>query len=241
MIMGFCLLYADHLHYPYFEELLHDKNGKIIKNTLKTAKTNSQTPKTYIGEITLTGVLERSDTFEYRNALMFYPDSYDTELYNIVLDDKHVKLPSPLDKAFFGVSAARAEVTIKNPYSDGEDVHGKLVGFKLLGDIQIQYSTRDQWIGDGYYQILAYNSKDDYINIRDKANGKIIGKILKNDIINGNGLLVLIDIAWDEKLIYHWETSRIEVYYLPPNAKDGKDAIHGFVHGSQVKFENGSY
>lgn len=136
-------------------------------------------------------MLERSDAFEYRNALMFYPDSYVTELYNIVLDDKHIKLPSPLDKAFFfGVSATRAEVTIKNPYSDGEDVHRKLVGFKLLGDIQIQYSTRDQWIGDGYYQILAYNSKDDYINIRNKANGNIIGKILKNDIINDNGLLV---------------------------------------------------
>ena len=99
-----------------------------------------------------------------------------------------------------------------------------------MGDIQIQYSTRDQWIGDGYYQILAYNSKDDYINIRNKANGNIIGKILKNDIINDNGLLVLIDVAWDEKLIYHWKTSWIEVYYLPPNAKDGKDAIHGFVH-----------
>ncbi|OEJ15168.1 hypothetical protein BFL38_12720 [Brachyspira hampsonii] len=26
-----------------------------------------------------------------------------------------------------------------------------------------------------------------------------------------------------------------EVYYMPPNAKDGKDAIHGFVHGSQIK------
>ncbi|WP_176720538.1 hypothetical protein [Brachyspira hampsonii] len=36
-------------------------------------------------------------------------------------------------------------------------------------------------------------------------------------------------------------TKWLEVFFLPPEAEDGKDAIHGFVHGSQVKLENGGY
>ena len=45
--------------------------------------------------------------------------------------------------------------------------------------------------------------------------------------INGDG----IDYVNYEDI----ETKWLEVFYLPPNAKDEKNAIHGFVHGSQVK------
>ena len=76
------------------------------------------------------------------------------------------------------------------------------------------------------------------MNIRDKPNGKIIGKILKNDMINNGGLLLEVDINGD---LSDWEKNWIEVYYLPPDDNDRKDAIHGFVHGSQVKLENGGY
>ena len=73
------------------------------------------------------------------------------------------------------------------------------------------------------------------MNIRDKANGKVIGKILKNDMINNGWILLAIDNYYyyeiDDKGWY-------EVYYMPPNTKDGKDAIHGFVHGSQIKIGN---
>ncbi|KLI28155.1 hypothetical protein SZ48_13490, partial [Brachyspira hyodysenteriae] len=78
---------------------------------------------------------------------------------------------SPLNKAFLGVSAVRAEVTIREYsfYGEGEagEAYGELVNFKLLGDIKTEYFTKDN------YDTLEYNSKDDYVNIRDKANGKI--------------------------------------------------------------------
>ncbi|KLI30734.1 hypothetical protein SZ48_12815, partial [Brachyspira hyodysenteriae] len=66
---------------------------------------------------------------------------------------------------------------------------------------------------------------------RDKANGKIIGKILKNDMINNDGLLLLVD---SNGKLSDWEKNWIEVYYLPPDDNDGKGTIHGFVHGSQI-------
>ena len=184
----------------------------------------------------MTGLLERADDFETNNALRFYPDNNDDYKeferldFGILLDDKNVNLPSPLNKAFLGVSAVRAEVTIRDYffYGEGEagEAYGELVNFKLLGDIKTEYFTKDN------YDTLEYNSKDDYVNIRDKANGKIIGKILKNDMINNEGLLLLVDSNGD---LSDWEKNCIEVYYLPPDDNDGKGTIHGFVHGSQIK------
>ncbi|MDA0080937.1 hypothetical protein [Brachyspira hyodysenteriae] len=244
----------------YFNELLSD-NGKMTKNTLKVKKldgTYSAAKIYFDGEVTLTGVLERADDFETNNALRFYPDNnidlpflFSTDSHNIddykeferldfgiLLDDKNVNLPSPLNKAFLGVSAVRAEVTIRNYsfYGEGEagrEAYGELVNFKLLGDIKTEYFDKYnyEFKGEAIYSILEYNSQDNYVNIRDKANGKIIGKILKNDMINNGGLLLLVDIKGD---LSDWKKNWIEVYYLPPDDNDGKGTIHGFVHGSQI-------
>ena len=86
--------------------------------------------------------------------------------------------------------------------------------------------------GNVSYNELEYNSKDDYVNIRDKANGKIIGKILKRDMIYNGGVLLLVDINGD---LSDWEKNWIEVYYLPPDDNDSKGTIHGFIHGSGDK------
>ena len=266
----------------YFSELSSD-NGKVTKNTLK-AYDVKDFMLYFNGEITLTGVLERSDNYDMGDnytALRFYPDnnidipffpvSFEMDLKNqgaskygdswdfsgikfnrlefgVLLENIKVKLPEPLNTRFLGVAAIRAEVTIKNYhfYAEGEaarEAYGDLVGFKALGDIKTEYFSKDNYNKGGiYYSKLKYNSKDDYVNIRDKANGKIIDKVLKNDMINNNAVLLFIngdgiDYVNHEDI----ETKWLEVFYLPPNAKDGKDAIHGFVHGSQVKFENGSY
>lgn len=32
-----------------------------------------------------------------------------------------------------------------------------------------------------------------------------------------------------------WHDGWYEVYYIPPNALDGKDAIYGYIHNSQIK------
>lgn len=271
-ILSVNLLLAFPPNNAYFDNLLSD-NGKIIKNTLKIKKLDSTYSCATIyfdGEITLTGVLERStenDMEDIYASLRFYPDNninlpflYTTHSHNIkyykekekekefarlyfgvLLDDKNVSLPEPLalNKRFLGVSAVRAEVTIRNYhfYGEGEadrEAYGELVHFKALGDIQTEYLTKDNYYGGVYYYKLEYNSKDDYVNIRDKPNGKIIGKILKNDMINNDALLLYIVNLEGEDLvsIANW----VEVLYFPPNAKDERDAFYGFVHASQVKY-----
>ena len=248
----------------YFSELLSD-NGKVTKNTLKLKKIDGGNYSAYFdGEITLTGVLERSDNSDVDtiySALRFYPDnnidlpflfslvsadSYNIDDYKeferldfgVLLENIKVKLPEPLNKRFLGAAAVRAEVTIKNYrfYGEGDasrEAYGDIVGFKALGDVETEYFSKNNYnSGDVHYNELQYNSKDDYVNIRDKANGKIIGKILKKDMINNGGLLLLVDINGD---LSDWEKNWIEVYYLPPDDNDSKGTIHGFVHGSQIK------
>ena len=117
--------------------------------------------------------------------------------FGVLLENVEVKLPEPLNTRFLGVAAIRAEVTIKNYhfYAEGEagrEAYGDLVSFKALGDVETEYFSKDNYNKGGvYYSKLKYNSKDDYVNIRDKANGNIIGKILKNDMINNKAVYYL--------------------------------------------------
>lgn len=269
-ILSANLLLAFPPNRAYFNNLLVN-NGKIIKNTLKIKKIDStySSGKIYFdGEITLTGVLERTDNYDMGDnysALRFYSDNnidlpflYSTFSYNIkdykkferlnfgvLLDNKNLSLPEPLNKRFLGVSAVRAEVTIRNYhfYGEGEagrEAYGELVSFKVLGDIQTEYFTKDNYNrGDAYYHKLECNFQDDYVNIRDKPNGKIIGKILKSDMINNEGLLLYLNGKGIDYMNFEdFNKKWLEVFYLPPNAKDGKDAFYGFVHGSQVKHKD---
>ena len=272
-LLSINLLWAFPPSEAYFSELLSD-NGKVTKNTLKVKKldgTYSAAQIYFDGEITLTGVLERTDNSDVDtiySALRFYPDNnidlpflFSTFSHNIddykeferldfgvLLENIKVKLPEPLNKRFLGTAAVRAEVTIRNYrfYGDGEasrEAYGDIVGFKALGDVETEYFNKNNYnSGNVHYNELEYNSKDDYVNIRDKANGKIIGKILKRDMIYNGGILLSINgEGVDYENYQDIETKWLEVFYLPPEAEDGKDAIHGFVHGSQIKLENGGY
>ena len=118
----------------YFSELLSD-NGKVIKNTLKVKKIDGGNYSAYFdGEITLTGVLERTDNSDVDiiySALRFYPDNnidlpflfsiysdnmedykeFERLEFGVLLENIEVKLPEPLNKRFLGASAVRAEVS----------------------------------------------------------------------------------------------------------------------------------
>ncbi|WP_297246082.1 hypothetical protein [uncultured Brachyspira sp.] len=282
-LLSINLLWAFPPDAAYFNELLSD-NGKMTKNTMQAYDVNDYGMVYFDGEITLTGVLERSDNDDMGDnytALRFYPDNnvdlpflyasfemglknqvaskhgdswdfsgveFDRLDFGVLLKNIEVKLPEPLNKRFLGVAAVRAEVTIKNYrfYEEGDagrEAYGDIVGFKALGDVETKYFSKNNYnSGNVSYNELQYNSKDDYVNIRDKANGKIIGKILKRDMIYNGGVLLSINGAGIDYENYRdIETKWLEVFYLPPEAKDGKDAIHGFVHGSQIKLENGGY
>ncbi|ASJ21524.1 hypothetical protein [Brachyspira hampsonii] len=282
-LLSINLLWAFPPSEAYFSELL-SYDGKVIKNTLKAYNAESDGMVYFDGEITLTGVLERSDNYDMGNnytALRFYPDNnvdlpflyassemnlknqgaskygdswdfsgveFDRLEFGVLLENIEVKLPESLNKRFLGAAAVRAEVTIRNYrfYGEGEasrEAYGDIVGFKALGDVETKYFSKYNYnVGEVHYNELQYNSKDNYVNIRDKANGKIIGKILKNDMLYDGGVLLSINGEGIDYMNYeNFEKKWHEVFYLPPEAEDGKDAIHGFVHGSQIKLENGGY
>ncbi|OEJ15879.1 hypothetical protein BFL38_10490 [Brachyspira hampsonii] len=282
-LLSINLLWAFPPSEAYFSELLSD-NGKVTKNTMQAYDVNDYGIVYFDGEITLTGVLERSDNEDMGDnytALRFYPDNnvdlpflyassemnlknqgaskygdswdfsgveFDRLEFGVLLENIEVKLPEPLNKRFLGAAAVRAEVTIRNYrfYGEGDagrEAYGDIVGFKALGDVETKYFSKYNYnVGEVHYNELQYNSKDNYVNIRDKANGKIIGKILKNDMLYDGGVLLSINGEGIDYMNYeNFEKKWHEVFYLPPEAEDGKDAIHGFVHGSQIKLENGGY
>ena len=192
--------------------------------------------------------LKNQGASKYGSSWDFSGVEFDSLDFGVLLDDKNINLPTPLNKRFLGASAVRAEITIRNYhfYGEGEagrEAYGDIVGFKALGNIQTEYFTKNNYnAGEAYYSKLEYNSKDDYVNIRDKANGKIIGKILKSDMINNDAVLLSINGGGIDYMNYeNFEKNWHEVFYLPPNAEDGKNAVYGFVHGSQIKLEDGEY
>ena len=192
--------------------------------------------------------LKNQGASKYGDSWDFSGVEFDRLEFGVLLKNIEVKLPEPLNKRFLGAAAVRAEITIKNYrfYGEGEasrEAYGDIVGFKALGDVETEYFSKNNYnSGDVHYNELQYNSQDNYVNIRDKANGKIIGKILKRDMIYNGGVLLSINgEGIDYENYQDIETKWLEVFYLPPEAEDGKDAIHGFVHGSQIKLENGGY
>ncbi|TLD81699.1 hypothetical protein LS68_001330 [Helicobacter sp. MIT 05-5293] len=183
--------------------------------------------------------LESKGAVRKNNAWDLSKVAFEGLSFGVLLNDKNVSLPKMLDSRLFGVAAVRAEIGIKNYcfYGEGDagrEAYADLVELKLLGEIKTKYFTRKDYDYYNTYVKLSYHSKDDYINIRERANGAIVGKILKEDMVNNNGLLVYAngDFYFNpEDLDSMW----LEVFYLPPDALDGKDAIYGVVHGSQIK------
>ncbi|KLI45031.1 hypothetical protein SZ40_07285, partial [Brachyspira hyodysenteriae] len=211
-LLSINLLWAFPPSEAYFSELL-SYDGKVTKNTMQAYDVNDYGMVYFDGEITLTGVLERSDNYDMGNnytALRFYPDNnvdlpflyassemnlknqgaskygdswdfsgveFDRLEFGVLLENIEVKLPEPLNKRFLGAAAVRAEVTIRNYrfYGEGEasrEAYGDIVGFKALGDVETKYFSKYNYnVGEVHYNELQYNSKDDYVNIRDKANG----------------------------------------------------------------------
>ena len=103
-------------------------------------------------------------------------------------------------------------------------------------------------IGSGFSLLtMHYNSKDSFVNLRDKPNGKIITKIYAKDMKCGKekGRIYLVDRN-DELLerLMSGKKEWLKVYYLP-NIEIMKDrnvdfvdvskAIYGYIHSSQLK------
>ena len=67
-------------------------------------------------------------------------------------------------------------------------------------------------------------TKDDFVNMRKAPNGEIITQIYKKDFAD------IMVFSFDTNSNEKW----LKVVYFPPNSKDEKDAILGYIHISQI-------
>lgn len=103
-------------------------------------------------------------------------------------------------------------------------------------------------IGSGFSLLtMHYNSKDSFVNLRDKPNGNVIAKIYAKDMRCGKekGRIYLADKS-DELLeqLMRGKKEWVKVFYLPNieimqdrnvNFIDVSKAIFGYIHSSQLK------
>lgn len=115
-----------------------------------------------------------------------------------------------------------------------------------------KFATFEGDVGDEFVlPIMHYNSKDSFVNLREKPNGKIITKIYAKDMKCGKekGRIYIADKS-DELLerLVRGKKEWVKVYYLPTieitkeiteNKNDQyidvSKAIYGYIHSSQLK------
>jgi len=168
--------------------------------------------------------------------------------YGILFDiDDKLKLPEIFKKKMFGKLGVRALVTIRDyrhfaKPNELPQSYATLIDFKRLSEIKIEYAKNPK-NSDNYDKSnrLYFNSKDTYINLRESPNGKILarilGKAMKCDK-EGDKIYPILSRKLGESNEEYEEKIKnsgwIEVFYLPKKALDGRDAVYGFIHSSQL-------
>lgn len=167
-------------------------------------------------------------------------------------------LPPSLTKPIYGASAVRAKVRLKNYRTSSSDytesikyakqekiktnphfnysahyfADAKLISIELLGDVVVKYFPRPK--AEDYGFILKYNSKDEYINLRQSPNGKILTRIYKKDMPSNQAQALNLEkglIIYDEyKDSYRIDcTLQKDCVANPPLTF--KDACQGHIYG----------
>ncbi len=99
-------------------------------------------------------------------------------------------------------------------------------------------------IDDIIVSMYQYTSKDSYVNIRQTPKGAIVGQIQKADMQKPKsqrgailGASCYKHSEGADPFYCPDENGWYEVFYFPPNKRNGKDAIHGYIHRSQIKVD----
>lgn len=89
---------------------------------------------------------------------------------------------------------------------------------------------------------LTLKTNDDFVNLRESPNGAIITRIYKKDFSDSLVIQVpqtrLLGFNQNQKIdIDDKEVKWHKVIYFPPNSRKTKDAKAGFIHKSQIDFD----
>lgn len=176
----------------------------------------------------------------------------DTEFHPLtfgILLDINTKMPDLLKQKIFGKVGVRAKVTLKDYKHFAREnrepqSYATLIDFQPLSDIRVDYRKSPN-PGDNYDFInrAYFGTNDSYINLRATPSGQIITKIFSKDMkCDNSGAKIYLIFPFElgdsvEDFEYKLKNATnpwIEAFYLPPHAKDGKEAIYGFIHNSQI-------
>lgn len=176
---------------------------------------------------------EQLKKWDYKNASFNEKTNFGVlvgidEVYRILPYDLHAK------EIIFGAVAVRAQVVLKGYGFDGTRDFplrvGHIMKFKALSPISKHYYD----IGVAPHLQKLPKTKDSYINLRGKPKdddgkkaGEIITQIQVEDLKNKRAFVYRID----DYAIGKW----LKVFYFPPSAKSGRDAISGYIHSSQIE------
>ena len=175
---------------------------------------------------------------EFETILQDFDEDFDLQdLVALFGQDFHKN-----DKYIFGGVAIRANITLFDYvilHNDDYDIGLTIAKYKNINNATTLQRFYDKHAPA--HNRLSYASKDSYINLRESPNGKVLNQILKesihsrcandfNDITKGFIIFLGKDSANPK-----W----YKVAYIPPNAKDTREAIYGVSHSSQVGFECG--
>ena len=96
----------------------------------------------------------------------------------------------------------------------------------FISQPKLKFYNRRDYSGSGYTH-LALHTQDEYVNIRQSPNGKVISKVFTKD----EDKILLISLIGGNDIN---KTQWIKVLYFPPNVNDAKKAILGYIHKSQI-------
>ncbi|MGX3045713.1 hypothetical protein [Helicobacter sp. T3_23-1056] len=182
-----------------------------------------------------------------------YPSKTDIFPYSAYMSIKNHQLPKELydlasknPLSIIGVRVSARLKTLDITTGDGDEwrFFGEIQNLQPIGKTFVKYPNRLELyvLGANGEAILAYASKDSYVNLRESPNGKILYAIQKNDMPSNvceyakyktnKGVIIFLGKDSANPKWY-------KIAYIPPNAKDTSKAIYGVIHNSQVGFECG--
>lgn len=240
---------------PEFKSLLRN-DGVMEKNTLKLKTIINYESEQYIettGEVVATGVLVSSP-----NGTYFYPD---LNLKNVFFNENKL-FQCVREKAMSACLATKP--TENKGVRIYNDVVSKTFGAAIYGTQAVRVKAHMSQNGSTMKNVFAltppkksysaypikgavtkefrYASKDDYVNIRQTPKGTIAGQMLKADMQKPKALKGILIGASCEADEYEYDiigcndvNGWYEVFYFPPGIRHGKDAIHGYIHKSQIR------
>ncbi|MGX3097376.1 hypothetical protein [Helicobacter sp. 23-1046] len=178
----------------------------------------------------------------YPSKTDIFPDSAYIEIQDGQLPKELYDLAVKNPLSIIGVRVSARLKTLDITTGDGDEwrFFGEIQNLQPASKTFIKYPNRLELysLGANGEAILAYASKDSYVNLRESPNGKILYAIQKNDMPSNvceyakykANKGVIIFLGNDSPKWY-------KIAYIPPNAKDTREAIYGVIHSSQVGFE----